>query len=115
MNLPAERKASGRVPHCAKKSQKCTKLSIINRGCVPKVLVWICHLSHVVCRATLESAGPAFIKWGQWAATRHDLFPPDFCTALEQLHTQVRWPCATGTVHLVSRDCSDGKSLTALR
>ncbi|EIE27087.1 ABC1-domain-containing protein [Coccomyxa subellipsoidea C-169] len=40
------------------------------------------------CRATLESAGPAFIKWGQWAATRHDLFPPDFCTALEQLHTQ---------------------------
>ena len=35
-------------------------------------------------------AGPAFIKWGQWAATRHDLFPPDFCSELEQLHTQVR-------------------------
>lgn len=40
-------------------------------------------------RATLERAGPAFIKWGQWAATRHDLFPPDFCKSLEQLHTQV--------------------------
>jgi predicted unusual protein kinase regulating ubiquinone biosynthesis (AarF/ABC1/UbiB family) len=35
---------------------------------------------------TLEAAGPAFIKWGQWAATRHDLFPPDACAALERLH-----------------------------
>ncbi len=33
-------------------------------------------------------AGPAFIKWGQWAATRHDMFPPDLCLELEQLHTQ---------------------------
>ncbi|EFN54091.1 hypothetical protein CHLNCDRAFT_136214 [Chlorella variabilis] len=39
-------------------------------------------------RWTLERAGPAFIKWGQWAATRHDLFPPDFCSELELLHTQ---------------------------
>ena len=40
-------------------------------------------------RDVLEAAGPAFIKWGQWAATRHDLFPPDFCAILEHLHTQV--------------------------
>ena len=40
------------------------------------------------CRRTLEKAGPAFIKWGQWAATRHDLFPPDLCSELERLHTQ---------------------------
>lgn len=39
-------------------------------------------------RRTLERAGPAFIKWGQWAATRADLFPPDFCAELELLHTQ---------------------------
>jgi len=39
-------------------------------------------------RRTLERAGPAFIKWGQWAATRADLFPPDFCQELELLHTQ---------------------------
>ncbi|KAG2448971.1 hypothetical protein HYH02_005725 [Chlamydomonas schloesseri] len=39
-------------------------------------------------RKTLEAAGPAFIKWGQWAATRHDLFPPDMCEELEKLHTQ---------------------------
>lgn len=38
-------------------------------------------------RWTLERAGPAFIKWGQWAATRPDLFPPDVCRALTRLHT----------------------------
>lgn len=36
---------------------------------------------------TLERAGPAFIKWGQWAATRPDLFPPDLCTSLERLQS----------------------------
>lgn len=40
-------------------------------------------------RRALEAAGPALIKWGQWAATRHDMFPPDMCTELEHLHTQV--------------------------
>lgn len=38
-------------------------------------------------RTRLERAGPAFIKWGQWAATRHDLFPPDLCAELERLHS----------------------------
>jgi len=42
----------------------------------------------ILLRRTLERAGPAFIKWGQWAATRADLFPPDFCKELEKLHTQ---------------------------
>ena len=36
---------------------------------------------------TLHQAGPAFIKWGQWASTRSDLFPTDLCRALEQLQT----------------------------
>ncbi|KAL0042711.1 hypothetical protein WJX79_008376 [Trebouxia sp. C0005] len=39
-------------------------------------------------RRTLERLGPAFIKWGQWAATRRDMFPPDLCKELECLHTQ---------------------------
>ncbi|KAL4563145.1 hypothetical protein LXL04_027179 [Taraxacum kok-saghyz] len=39
-------------------------------------------------RRTLEIAGPAFIKWGQWAATRPDLFPRDLCTELSKLHTK---------------------------
>lgn len=38
-------------------------------------------------RWTLERAGPAFIKWGQWAATRPDLFAPDVCAALAALQT----------------------------
>ncbi|KAL2341966.1 hypothetical protein Fmac_009906 [Flemingia macrophylla] len=42
---------------------------------------------HVVHR-TLEKSGPAFIKWGQWAATRPDLFPRDLCTKLSELHTK---------------------------
>ncbi|KAJ0456212.1 putative ABC-type Cd(2+) transporter [Helianthus annuus] len=42
---------------------------------------------HLV-RRTLEIAGPAFIKWGQWAATRPDLFPRDLCTELSKLHTK---------------------------
>ncbi|KAK6132740.1 hypothetical protein DH2020_033545 [Rehmannia glutinosa] len=38
-------------------------------------------------RVTLERAGPAFIKWGQWAAARPDLFPNDLCNELAELHT----------------------------
>lgn len=38
-------------------------------------------------RWTLEKAGPAFIKWGQWAATRPDLFPSDLCVELAKLHS----------------------------
>lgn len=38
-------------------------------------------------RSTLERAGPAFIKWGQWASTRPDMFPPDMCHKLELLQT----------------------------
>lgn len=37
---------------------------------------------------TLELAGAAFIKWGQWAATRPDLFPRDLCLELSKLHTK---------------------------
>ncbi|KAI5081560.1 hypothetical protein GOP47_0001303 [Adiantum capillus-veneris] len=37
---------------------------------------------------TLELAGAAFIKWGQWAATRPDLFPRDLCSELSKLHTK---------------------------
>ncbi|GAV67422.1 ABC1 domain-containing protein [Cephalotus follicularis] len=45
--------------------------------------IWL----QVVLRS-LEKAGPAFIKWGQWAATRPDLFPRDLCTKLSELHTK---------------------------
>ncbi|KAF8067109.1 ABC1 family protein [Scenedesmus sp. PABB004] len=41
----------------------------------------------VLLRWTLEQAGPAFIKWGQWGSTRPDLFPRDVCKALEALQS----------------------------
>lgn len=44
---------------------------------------WL-HLVH----HSLEFAGPAFIKWGQWAATRPDLFPKDLCLELSKLHAK---------------------------
>ena len=36
-------------------------------------------------RLRLERAGPAFIKWGQWASTRFDRFPPALCAQLQRL------------------------------
>eukprot|EP00094_Tigriopus_californicus_P011721 TCALIF_11325-PA protein Name:"Similar to Adck2 Uncharacterized aarF domain-containing protein kinase 2 (Mus musculus)" AED:0.03 eAED:0.03 QI:1346/0.66/0.75/1/0.66/0.75/4/7/471 len=35
---------------------------------------------------TLEQCGPIFIKLGQWAATRRDLFPLSLCQELSVLH-----------------------------
>lgn len=35
---------------------------------------------------SMSSAGAAFIKWGQWSATRRDLFPDDLCEMLSTLH-----------------------------
>ena len=34
----------------------------------------------------IQHAGPAFIKLGQWAGTRKDLFSDDFCQTLSNLH-----------------------------
>eukprot|EP00249_Psilotum_nudum_P014006 c24616_g1_i1 orf=240-2204(+) len=39
-------------------------------------------------RHSLELGGAALIKWGQWAATRPDLFPRDLCEELTELHTK---------------------------
>lgn len=36
-------------------------------------------------RHALESAGPVYIKWGQWASSRYDLFPAELCDELNQL------------------------------
>lgn len=34
----------------------------------------------------LAKSGPAFIKWGQWASTRSDMFPEALCEELSKLH-----------------------------
>ncbi len=40
-------------------------------------------------RIALEELGPTFVKLGQLMATRLDLFPPDWITELEKLHSEV--------------------------
>lgn len=37
-----------------------------------------------------ESSGPTFIKLGQWASTRRDIFPREFCERFSRLHVKVR-------------------------
>lgn len=34
----------------------------------------------------IRAGGAAFIKWGQWSATREDMFPAEFCSVLAELH-----------------------------
>ncbi|XP_037370390.1 uncharacterized aarF domain-containing protein kinase 2 [Talpa occidentalis] len=48
---------------------------------------------HLLLKAT-ESSGPTYIKLGQWASTRRDLFSEAFCAQFSKLHVQVaphRW------------------------
>lgn len=37
-----------------------------------------------------ETSGPTFIKLGQWASTRRDIFSPEFCDRFSRLHVKVR-------------------------
>ena len=43
------------------------------------------ELWYKLLRQTLELGGAAFIKWGQWASTRYDVFPAKLCKELEEL------------------------------
>lgn len=55
-------------------------------------------------RLTLDKAGPAFVKLGQWAATRPDLFQNDLCIELAKLHSNVsphKFPVTKATVERV--------------
>ncbi|KAI0420814.1 putative ubiquinone biosynthesis protein [Xylaria grammica] len=36
---------------------------------------------------SMEAAGPAFIKLGQWAASRTDIFPVEMCNIMSKLHS----------------------------
>jgi len=51
------------------------------------------HNNNIVADATwwyvtsaMQSLGPAFVKLCQWVATRRDLFPPNVCDRLAELH-----------------------------
>ncbi|SLM40562.1 ubiquinone biosynthesis [Lasallia pustulata] len=45
-------------------------------------LWWYGFLVH-----SMERAGPAFIKLGQWAASRSDIFPQQMCDVMSSLHS----------------------------
>ncbi|RPB23517.1 ABC1-domain-containing protein [Terfezia boudieri ATCC MYA-4762] len=38
---------------------------------------------------SMEKAGPTFIKLGQWAASRSDIFPTQMCELMSRLHSSV--------------------------
>ncbi|GIL43566.1 hypothetical protein Vafri_1197 [Volvox africanus] len=61
---------------------------------------------------TLEHAGPAFIKWGQWASTRPDLFPEDLCAHLEQLQTSA--PAHSPAVSIAAVERAFGARISEL-
>lgn len=39
---------------------------------------------------SMELAGPAFIKLGQWAASRSDVFPDEMCEIMSKLHSNAK-------------------------
>ncbi|XP_044297090.1 uncharacterized aarF domain-containing protein kinase 2 isoform X1 [Varanus komodoensis] len=77
--------------------------SVVIRACVlllkfgPLVLLYpFTYLSpsfmslwiHLLLKVT-ESSGPTYIKLGQWASTRRDLFSEEFCVKFSKLHIKV--------------------------
>ncbi|KAG6637435.1 hypothetical protein CIPAW_11G178300 [Carya illinoinensis] len=68
---------------------------------------WL-HIVHL----TLEKAGPAFVKWGQWAATRPDLFPRDLCSELAKLHANAPAHSFSFTKRTIER--AFGRKLSAI-
>ncbi len=50
---------------------------------------WASHWLDALLWVT-ETSGPAFIKLGQWASTRRDIFSQDFCERFSRLHVRVK-------------------------
>ena len=50
---------------------------------------------------TVQHMGPTFIKLGQWASTRRDMFSPEFCNLFSKLHTRAAehsWSVSQGNL-----------------
>lgn len=81
-------------PSLAELAPRCVQLMVL--FCPLSLLAPLAYLLprlrasfYALLTLTLARAGPAFTKWGQWAATRPDLFPPLLCAALSRLHSSV--------------------------
>ncbi|XP_062317043.1 uncharacterized aarF domain-containing protein kinase 2 isoform X2 [Osmerus eperlanus] len=68
---------------------------------------WASRWLAVLLWAT-ETSGPTFIKLGQWASTRRDVFSPDFCDRFSRLHVCVRPHSWAHTKRCLSRAFGEG-------
>lgn len=55
-----------------------------------------------------ETSGPTFIKLGQWASTRRDIFSPEFCNRFSRLHVRVRPHSWNHTKQCLTRAFGEG-------
>lgn len=55
-----------------------------------------------------ETSGPTFIKLGQWASTRRDVFSPEFCDRFSRLHVKVRPHSWSHTKQCLQRAFGEG-------
>lgn len=62
---------------------------------------------HWLFRWTLETLGPTFIKLGQWAATRPDIFPQEMSEVLGRLHNSVPTHSMKHTMTILKQSCGD--------
>ncbi|PHH51056.1 ABC1 family protein YPL109C, mitochondrial [Ceratocystis fimbriata CBS 114723] len=51
---------------------------------------------------SMEWAGPTFIKLGQWAASRSDIFPDEMCNIMSKLHSNAPAHSLAETKHIIS-------------
>ncbi|KAI0887895.1 ABC1 family protein [Annulohypoxylon maeteangense] len=57
---------------------------------------------HFLVKA-MEAAGPAFIKLGQWAASRTDIFPTAMCDIMSKLHSNAPAHSLDATMRIVEK------------
>ena len=81
------------------------------------VLVWTKSMRHVLHRCmvwSIQLSGPTFIKLGQWASTRPDLFYEELCQSLSVLQSKVH-PLVkyrkSAEKELESLDMEDGRGI----
>ena len=71
-------------------------------------LWWYGFLVH-----SMERAGPAFIKLGQWAASRTDIFPQEMCNKMSSLHSNAPAHSLRATKHIIER-AFDGRPFDSI-
>lgn len=62
---------------------------------------------------SMEMAGPTFIKLGQWAASRTDIFPLQMCSVMSTLHSNVAAHSLSKTKEIIE-EAFNGRSFDTL-